>query len=272
MTQEAEEMDKRTAEEILGFDSSSDYTIADLTEKYHQAVTDKTNAGADSDVMGRIDHAKSYLDSYFVEDPTATLTSESGLGSKSTYATSTYDGPGLTEMAFFATINSFEKTIGDYDPVGLPLLYDRAALHAREKLGVAPGTAFDIPELSGDYPLWYQAMNTFIRRFPWRLVFALIVLWIGLPWVGEGDSGGNMSEILSYGIGAIGKFIVIAIIIGVNSITGIGTNLIRYGLTWISEHLLQFQLDSIAEASLERQLEIRNANVGADANIAHSDG
>lgn len=268
MAQETDEMDKRTAEEILGFDSSSDYTIADLTEKYHQAVTDKTNAGADSDTMGRIDHAKSYLDSYFVEDPTTTLTSEKDLGSKTSYVTSTYTGPGLSEMAFVATINSFEKTIGDYDPVSLPLLYDKAALHAREKLNVAPGTAFDVPELSGDYPLWYQAMNTFIRRFPWRIVFALIVLWIGLPWVGGGDSGGSMFEILSYGIGAIGKFIVIAAIIAVNSITGIGTNLVRYGLTWLSEHLLQFQLNSVAVASLERQLELQSTN----ASNIRSDG
>lgn len=62
-----------------------------------------------------------------------------------------------------------------------------------------------------------------------------------------------MGEMLSYGFGAIGKFLVILILLVVNSIWGIITNIIRHAMKWASDWLLERQIDSIAKASLKRQ-------------------
>lgn len=249
------DMDKKTAEEILGFAATERYSQADLSELYHNRIADDLNDGASDEELKRIDHAKAYLDSYFVEDPTVVIAAEEDLEERIRIPEKKEpEGPGLGEMAFDWAATSFENEEGAFDPPALDGLYYGAMKRAKTACRVSSDSNVDIPELSGDYPLWFQAVNLFVRRFPWRLAFAVLVLWLGLPWVMEGASGDNMGEILSYGMGVIGKFIVIIVLIAVNSIWGIITNIIRHALKWASDWVLERQIDAIAKSSLKHQI------------------
>lgn len=252
------EMDKKTAEEILGFDSNAEYTQADMTERYHQRVADDIANGADAEHMGKVDHAKAFLDSYFVEDPNAVLIAEDELEGFAYVPKKTEpQGPGLSEMAFDSFFDSMEASIGQFDPEPLDEVYRKAKNGAEFKCG---REVADIPELSGNYPLWYQAVSVFVRHFPWRFAFAVAVLLIGMPWVTEGSgSEGGMFDILGWGFGVMFKFIFLAAIIIVNSIWGIATNTIRYGLKAAFDWLLQARVDAIAMSSVKRQIAVADA-------------
>lgn len=253
---ESPEMDKKTAEEILGFGASCDYTQADMTERYHNTVADKVSSGAESDEMGRVDHAKAYLDSLFVEDPTVTLTSDAGHSASYSggYASSGASDFPIIGSAIEAAADSLIKDESEFWPASLDYVYNLAHRSAARKAGLADDAVFDVPELRGDYPLWYQAVTKFVMRFPWRLLFAVIgAVLIADIW--SDDVSGNMFDMLGSGMSMAFASIVIIVLVIVNCITGIFTNLVRRGLSWLFDKLLVLSITAICTRSLRRQIE-----------------
>ena len=251
------DMDKKTAEEILGFGSSVTYSQKDMTEKYHQTVSEKVGAGASEEDMARVDHAKAYLDSYFVEDPSASLTSDSDIGKHSgSYTESSFDFSFISS-AFDAAGNSMESDYDRFGPPALNYIYSVAHGKAARKLGYKDDTVYDVPELTGDFPLWYQAVSKFILRFPWRLLFAIAVAWFCYYCItnpGGTTEPDSMSSILAQGFTAIMWVIVGIVLIAVNSIWGLCTNLVRRVIYGISERILQWQITAICKKALSRQM------------------
>lgn len=245
------EMDKKTAEEILGFESSWQYTQADMTEKYHNMVSEKVSSGATPEEMGRVDHAKAFLDSYFVEDPTATLTSEDDLGIEGG-GYRRYEPPSYLETAIGRMITTGADDADEFAPAPLRSVYESAHSSAACKLGYRSDTVYDVPKLDGNYPLWYQATTKLITRFPWRLAFVALIAW-GLAGIWGEPVDGSMSDILGDGLGRFFTSVVLVVLALVNTITGFFTNLLRKGLSCIFDGMLRGQITSICKRALSEQ-------------------
>lgn len=256
-TSTSSEMDKKIAEEILGFEPSTDYTHSDMTAKYHNTVAKKASVEYDEDELRKVDHARAYLESYFVEDPNVTLTSESNIqdssSTSSSYGTYSWENSVSLTGKF---IDSLDDAYDQFAPTSLSYLYSRAHAKAARKLGYNKNFKYNIPELTGDYPLWFQAIYGIIIRFPWRFAFLILIGFGSLSgiWTADlTDGTENMFSIVGDGLWKMIESLFVITLVGINCITGFLTNLMRKALAFIADFLLEKQIDATAIRSLKKQ-------------------
>lgn len=244
--EEPEPMEKNVAEEMLGMDF--DYTKEQLDQKYREAVQAGMNANAPAEELEAIDAAKSALDGCFVEGVESVVVSDAKPAPK-------------PEIDDFEFIESTSKTTGwaaeHTEAPSMVFLYDEAHYDACKALNVPCSCNYPAPKRSPKPPIWYRIVFGLVHAPVWRILFIAVLVIFGVATIDT-----SMNDPMSDAIAIIFQWGGLVILMGINTIFGTFTNLIRVGVAELSFKILKTQLFMQERTALKNALRNHTASNG----------